>query len=145
MTIAHSNMQNFIRVFSQLSPHNLDTLYQVYDANLTFIDPAHNITGLDSFHDYMVKLYAPLTECYFDIHDSAAFGDIGFISWTLNFTHPNFNQGRKVVVEGCSKVKWYNDKIVYHRDYFDLGAMLYEKLPLLGKIIHFIKNKLGSN
>ena len=28
-----------------------------------------------------------------------------------------------------------NGKIYYHRDYFDMGSLLYEHLPLLGKII----------
>jgi hypothetical protein len=37
-----------------------------------------------------------------------------------------------------------NGKIYYHRDYFDMGAMLYEHLPLLGRIIQRLKHRLGQ-
>jgi hypothetical protein len=35
-------------------------------------------------------------------------------------------------------------KVRYHRDYFDLGAMLYEHLPLLGSLVKTIKRRLGT-
>ena len=35
-------------------------------------------------------------------------------------------------------------KVCQHRDYFDLGAMLYEQLPLLGPVVRTIKMRLGA-
>jgi hypothetical protein len=33
-------------------------------------------------------------------------------------------------------------KICYHRDYYDLGALLYERIPILGSLIRSIKARL---
>ena len=58
-------------------------------------------------------------------------------------THPRLNRGNEFSVAGVSIIK-FNDKIYSHRDYFDLGAMLYEQLPLFGSMTKFIKRKLGT-
>ena len=57
--------------------------------------------------------------------------------------HPKLNSGKIFSVPGVSIIR-YEDKIYSHRDYFDLGAMLYEQLPLLGGLIRMIKRKLGQ-
>ena len=44
----------------------------------------------------------------------------------------------------ASYLKTRNGKIYYHRDYFDMGAMVYEQLPLLGRIVRKIKQRLGQ-
>ena len=57
--------------------------------------------------------------------------------------HPKFLKGQSVRVEGASFLKTRNGKIYYHRDYFDMGSLLYEHLPLLGKIIQKIKQRVA--
>ncbi|MCT7655735.1 hypothetical protein MBH78_16005 [Oceanimonas sp. NS1] len=56
---------------------------------------------------------------------------------------PRLNGGRPVTVPGVSHL-CFADSIYYHRDFFDLGAMLYEQLPLLGKGIRALKRRLNS-
>jgi hypothetical protein len=34
-----------------------------------------------------------------------------------------------------------DNKVIYHRDYLDLGSMLYEQLPFIGKLISWLKVK----
>ncbi|HDY7901818.1 TPA: nuclear transport factor 2 family protein, partial [Vibrio vulnificus] len=53
-------------------------------------------------------------------------------------------KGACVEVKGVSHLKFEAGKVIYHRDYFDLGEMLYENLPLLGGIIRAIKQRLGQ-
>jgi hypothetical protein len=33
--------------------------------------------------------------------------------------------------------------VCYHRDYFDAGEMLYENLPVVGRVIRWIKDQAG--
>ncbi len=35
-----------------------------------------------------------------------------------------------------------DEKIVKHTDHFDLGALVYEQLPIIGGMIRFIKSKM---
>jgi len=32
--------------------------------------------------------------------------------------------------------------VTYHRDYFDLGALIYERVPVLGGLIRGIKGRM---
>jgi len=35
------------------------------------------------------------------------------------------------------------DKVYRHRDYFDAGAMLYEHLPVVGRVVSWLKRRIG--
>ena len=66
-----------------------------------------------------------------------------FVEWNMTVCHPKLNRAQPIIVPGATLFEINNNnKITYHRDYFDAGIMLYEQIPLLGKIIKWIKRKL---
>ena len=67
-----------------------------------------------------------------------------FMTWTMFLNHPRLRNGDTVRVEGASYLRTRNGKVYYHRDYFDLGSMLYENLPLFGRVIRQLKSRLGQ-
>jgi hypothetical protein len=62
----------------------------------------------------------------------------------MSYQHVKLNKGKVVTIVGTSHIKGENDKVIYHRDYLDLGAMLYEQLPVLGKFILWIKKQAAK-
>jgi limonene-1,2-epoxide hydrolase len=44
-------------------------------------------------------------------------------------------------VTGVSEIK-FDERITYHRDYFDVGSMFYEQVPILKTIIQALKKRL---
>jgi hypothetical protein len=59
--------------------------------------------------------------------------------------HPRLRKGSPVTVEGLSRLEFdAEEKVKLHRDYFDLGEMLYENLPLIGMVVTSIKKRLGQ-
>ena len=50
-----------------------------------------------------------------------------------------------VSVIGSSHIKGSQDKVTFHQDYIDLGAMLYEQLPIVGRLIKWIKTKAARS
>jgi hypothetical protein len=137
-------LSNFVRVYQTLSTHNLELLSSVYHQNVTFIDPIHNVEGFDDLHDYFKRLYENLSSCDFVIQNVIFEGHQAAIYWQMTYVHPKLNQGKKVTVIGNSHIQAQGDKIIYHRDHLDLGAMLYEQLPLFGKLTTWIKNKAAQ-
>ena len=67
------------------------------------------------------------------------------IYWNMSYQHPRLNGGKIVNVQGSSHLKGCDDKVIFHRDYIDLGAMLYEQVPLLGRIIRFLKRRATNS
>jgi hypothetical protein len=44
---------------------------------------------------------------------------------------------------GISQVRFGPDgRVIFHQDYFDAAAFLYEKIPVLGSEIRFIKKRI---
>ena len=40
--------------------------------------------------------------------------------------------------------KYYLDKVYYQQDQYDLGAMIYEHIPVIGPVVRFLKRRLGN-
>ncbi|MGF1786403.1 nuclear transport factor 2 family protein [Photobacterium swingsii] len=137
-------LENFITVYSQLGKDNLVDLEAIYHPDIVFEDPAHRIEGWDALHEYFAQLYSNITSCDFQIHHSLVDEKQAFVQWTMTFSHPDIEKGKSRTVEGCTRLELDGNKVVFHRDYFDLGEMIYEGVPLLGKVIRHIKTRLGQ-
>ena len=123
---------------------DLQALESLYSKDISFEDPSHAIQGRGALMDYFHKRVAGLDTCQFRFHRTVINGTDLFLSWTLSFAHPRLNAGQLIRVEGASYLRSRNGQVYYHRDYFDLGAMLYENLPLLGRVIRRVKPTFGS-
>lgn len=138
-------MEKFLAMYNSLNGENLHLLKDLYRADIRFIDPAHEIYGLDNLTDYFFALYENLYSIDFTFHDVVKMDNLAYLQWDMTFSHKKFSGGRPIVVSGTTFLQFDNEQMVYyHRDYFDLGAMLYEQLPLLGRLIKAIKGRLGK-
>lgn len=137
-------LSNFVIVYQKLTTNNLDLLATVYHRDVTFIDPIHKVEGFEHLYKYFESLYQNMTMCEFVIDNVIFAQDEAAIYWTMTYQHQKLNKGEKVKVLGTSHIKGEYDKVIYHRDYLDLGAMLYEQLPLFGKLTKWIKAKAAS-
>lgn len=141
-------MSTFLRQFSErfcaLNKDNLSILSTLYAKDIQFIDPLHQINGLDALTAYFTQLYANVSSIKFEIHacDSVSASE-GYLRWTMHFSHPKLRAGRTISVAGCTHLKWH-DTVFYHRDFFDAGAMLYEQLPVFGSIIAWLKRRMAA-
>lgn len=133
-----------VDLYHKLDRHNLHLLNEVYHPDVVFEDSAHRLEGRRALCDYFQALYANVTQCEFIIHEQQQVGDSGFITWTMELQHPNLKRGKPIRVNGASHLKFSQQQVVYHRDYFDLGEMVYENLPLLGAVIKIVKQRLSQ-
>jgi hypothetical protein len=46
-------------------------------------------------------------------------------------------------VRGVTLIR-FTDRIYYHEDFFDLGAMLYQHVPVLGSVIRYLNNRMSA-
>ena len=131
----------FVDVYQSLTIKNLELLSDVYHPNVTFIDPMHQVEGIDALHQYFKNLYQNLSTCDFVIENVIASKEQAAIYWKMTYQHSKLNKGQLVTVYGNSLIKGDGHKVIYHRDYLDLGAMLYEQIPVFGQLTKWIKMK----
>lgn len=133
----------FISVYQQLNKDSLELLNEIYSEDIRFSDPLHKIAGLNTLTGYFKTLYQNVESIDFVIHQVIRDENTAALTWTMNLVHPKLNAGNGISVEGVSLLT-FNSKIIQHQDYFDLGAMLYEQLPIVGGLIGFIKSKVAK-
>lgn len=70
-------------------------------------------------------------------------GDKASLSWTMIYRHPKLNKNQVIKVFGNSLIKGKDEHVYYHRDYLDLGEMIYEHIPFFGKLVKYLKKKVA--
>ncbi|MFA5679246.1 MAG: nuclear transport factor 2 family protein [Pseudomonas sp.] len=136
-------LHRFARDFTALNADNLELLSGLYSPDVNFRDPFHEISGLASLQRYFSELYANTSDIGFTFYgyDQLREG-AGYLRWTLHYRHPRLADGRPIRVEGCSYLEWH-ERVYLHQDYFDAGALLYEQLPVMGRVIGWLKRRLA--
>ena len=138
-------MEEFLQMYQDLDKDTLHILATVYTENVQFIDPAHEIVGLDKLSGYFAALYQDVTSIRFFFRNALEVKGEGYVQWDMTFIHKKFAGAQPITVAGVTFLRFDEDgKVFYHRDYFDLGAMVYEHVPLLGRLIQSIKGRLGK-
>jgi len=138
-------MDKFLETYRNLTAENLTELGNLYTEDIRFIDPVHEIKGLLRLTEYFSNLYNSIGSIGFHFSHQLRQGAEGYVQWQMTLTHTRLNSGREITVPGASYLRFVDtDKVCLHRDYFDLGAMIYERIPILGGFISSIKKRLSS-
>lgn len=133
-------IDNFCTLYQSLNKDNLGRLTEVYSDEVVFIDPMHQVNGIDSLSKYFANLYENMDHCHFHINHVIEQEGQACIVWRMEYSHQKIKNGERISVDGASHLQ-FSEKIDIHRDYLDLGQMLYEQLPLLGSVIKKIKKR----
>lgn len=147
-----AQVEAFFDFYKKLDKTSTKNLGQVYHTEIIFADPFHRIEGLPALIDYFDELYEEVKAIHFEFSQADICGSRVWAQWCMTLQHPKLNRGRPVHVEGCSRLDWADDtalddtenKVIRHQDFFDAGAMLYEQLPLLGSVIRYLRQRMGS-
>lgn len=138
-------MDAFLETYTRLQADNLHLLAEIYSPDIHFTDPAHELRGLQQLEEYFRNLYANITHIQFEFFHPHRVEDEGYVQWRMAFSHPRLHKGKHINVHGATFLQFAkNNKVYIHRDYFDLGAMLYQHLPILGPAVKMINRRLGK-
>jgi limonene-1,2-epoxide hydrolase len=139
-TFAKESPMSIADFFNKATYDNMDPLCRdFYDKKIKFIDPLGEINGIDEMIRYYKNLYKNVISIRFDPINSFDKGDEKVFVWQMHLKHKKVGGGEPIVLDGVSVFKYKDDKVIYHRDYFDLGAMIYEKIPVLGSLVKWIR------
>lgn len=139
----NETVDRLIDFYQHLDASKLESLGDIYHDNIVFQDPAQRIAGLPALKAYFAGLMENVADCRFVILRSEVATTIGVIEWQMHFSHPRLHSGKPISMEGVSLLTG-DDKIRHHRDHFDLGAMIYEHVPVVGGVIRHLKRRLQS-
>lgn len=145
-------IERFCKIYTDLCQVSPDDLATIYGDDITFIDPITTHRGLVDVQHYFSNLLTQAQSCEFNIATIAACSNLHgsdnaasfthVVNWTMTLT---LKKGQKVItLDGTTQLNVENDIITYHKDYYDLGEMVYEHVPVLGFVIKKIKKSMSS-
>ena len=138
-----THVARLVAFFENLTPDSLDQLNQFYTPGAYFKDPFNEVRGLAEVRGIFSHMYEALRQPRFVVTDSIAQGDQCFLTWNFEFYFKGFDKATPQTIRGGSHIKFTADGLVdFHRDYWDAAEELYEKLPLLGGLMRWLKKRV---
>jgi SnoaL-like domain len=132
-----------VTAYNRFNGKNLDVLDDFYADDISFIDPITSLKSLAELKRYYTHAYANVRSIRFDFDEISRDGQRYFAPWTMTFSAARLNGGKEFSVSGLSHLEFNSAGLVcYHRDYLDLGEMVYSRLPVLGLVIAQVKKLL---
>jgi hypothetical protein len=91
--------------------------------------------------------YKKVDSVRFEFERQIRNGNEEVLFWNMILKTPNLNGGKEFGVTGNSHFTFsaQTQKCIYHRDYFDMGDFIYERVPILKSIVKYLKNRLKSS
>jgi hypothetical protein len=131
--------------FEKLTPESVAQLPNIYDAQARFKDPFNEVQGLAEIERIFRHMYVALDGPHFVITGQLVDGAQAFLTWEFRFRFKRFDTQTLQVVRGGSHVV-FNDQglVTLHRDYWDAAEELYEKLPLVGGVMRWLKKRANT-
>ena len=137
--------QNLTTFFETLSPQSVAQLHTVDDAQATCKDPVSEVQGLPEIERIFRHMYVALDQPHFVITGQVVDGAQAFLTWEFRFRFKRFDTTTLQSVRGASHVAFNAQGLVtMHRDYWDAAEELYEKLPVLGGVMRWLKKRANT-
>ncbi len=144
-TVMSIHLQRFLENYANFDSNTIDSLPDIYHKDIVFSDPIHEIQGLPDLRKYFSRLSTSLVKCQFEYVKVIESGPSSAVFWTMSFKHKKLRSGEEIEVEGASSLEFSLGKVIRHIDYYDVGAMLYENIPILGVITRKIRQRVAND
>jgi steroid delta-isomerase len=138
-------VERIARFFETLTPQGVEHLGDYYTADATFKDPFNEVVGLAAIRDVFSHMYVALEQPHFVVTGRVVDGTQCFLTWEFRFRFRRFDTLTPQTVRGGSHLMLAEDgRIRMHRDYWDAAEELYEKLPVVGGLMRWLKKRANS-
>ena len=134
-----NSLREFKEWFINLNESTLDNIASYYDENVFFKDPFNEFIGREKLKKLFFHMFKTLKNPHFVFIDKIENSEGVFLTWDFIFNYKE----KFFKIHGSSHLKLNDEeKIVYHRDYWDVGEEILLKIPLIKSLYGFFQSKL---
>ena len=138
------SVDQIVARFERLSPQDLPRLAEIYTPGARFKDPFNEVQGVAAITRIFEHMFVSLEDPRFVIRDRVVQGDQCFLSWDFMFRMKRFSRDEQVIRGGSHLRLAADGRITEHRDYWDAAEELYEKLPVVGALMRWLKRRANG-
>lgn len=134
-----------VAFFETLAPADVAALGRLYAADARFKDPFNEVQGVPAIERIFGHMFTALDQPRFVVTGRVVQGPQCFLTWEFLFAFRNFDKGVTQTVRGASHLVFDDQGLVtLHRDYWDAAEELYEKLPVVGGLMRWLKKRANT-
>ena len=130
--------------FEHIDVAAVGRLDQIYADHACFKDPFNEVQGIEAIRQIFGHMFIQVEKPRFAVIEAVQQGSQAFLTWDFTFRMKRFDARTTQTIRGASHLRFAVDgRVEMHRDYWDAAEELYEKLPLLGGLMRWLKRQAG--
>ena len=138
-------LARMVQFFEAVTPDNLKRLGEFYDPQARFKDPFNDVVGIPAIQHIFAHMFVQLEQPRFVVTNQVLQGQQCFLTWEFRFGFKGFKTGQTQTILGASHLALNEAGLItLHRDYWDAAEELYEKLPVVGSLMRWLKRRANS-
>ena len=131
--------------FEHIQAHDVSRLGTFYCDDAFFKDPFNEVRGLTAIQAIFAHMFEQLNEPRFVVRERMRQGQRAFLTWDFVFRFKRYDTTTEQVIHGATYLEIDEQgKVTLHRDYWDAAEELYEKLPVVGGVMRWLKARARS-
>lgn len=135
-----SRLDELVRFYEALTPELVARMDEFYAPDAYFKDPFSEVNSLPEIRAIFTTMFHRVQEPRFTVRERIVGVGSAALTWDFDFS----TQGMPIRVRGASVLRFAEDgRVTYHRDYWDVAEELYEKLPVIGWLMRWLKRRVG--
>lgn len=152
MTTSHAptvdfdaSVERVATFFEKLKPADLARLGDLYAPQARFKDPFNDVNGVPAIAHIFEHMFANLHEPRFVVTERVAQAGQAVLVWEFHFRFKSIDPNKPQIILGASHLQFdAQGRVALHRDYWDAAEELYEKLPVVGGVMRWLKRRAAQ-
>ncbi len=138
-------LDDLVEWFQPLCPDSVPHIGRHYTDQVRFKDPFNEVQGLPAVQAIFSHMFEQLHEPRFVVRERMLQGQRAFLTWDFMFRFRRYDTQTLQIVRGATHLVFdEHGRVTVHRDYWDAAEELYEKLPLVGGLMRWLKARARS-
>jgi len=137
-----------VAFFETIGPDDVARIRDLYSADAFFKDPFNEVQGVNAITPIFSHMFDALIQPRFVITQKVQQGEHCFVTWDFLFAMRKFEPNTTQTIRGASHLVFRLEegvwRVAIHRDYWDAAEELYEKLPVVGALMRWLKKRANS-
>lgn len=134
-------LARYAAFFDTISRDRLVEMDALFTPDARFCDPFNDVRGVAAIRRVFDHMYETIDAPRFAILHRARAGELAYLKWRFN----GGLRSRSIEFVGLSEVRLRPDgRVSDHVDYWDSGAVVYERIPVLGIAVRAVRRRLRT-
>lgn len=142
LPVTDERLRRVVDFFESISPDDAGRMHELYADDALFKDPFNEVRGPVAIGRIFAAMFDQVDEPRFVVREAISQGNQAFLIWDFRFRFRRFHAARAQQIRGATHLHFAPDgRIALHRDYWDAAEELYEKIPVLGGLMRWLRRR----